>query len=215
MKIGIMGGTFNPIHNGHLEIARSAYEQYQLDEVWFMPNRTPAYKETEDILSGDIRLRMIQCAMIGYPHFKASDFELKRSGNTYTWETMELLNQKYTDVSFYFIMGADSLFQFTTWMYPERIVQYTRILAASRDENNRNDIVKKCREYNQLYQREVFFPLTNLKINCSSHDIREKIKKLDWNQDLDEDLPQRLEIPREVFSFIKKYNLYRGENERN
>jgi len=91
-SIGIMGGTFNPIHMGHIEIAKSAYEQYHLDEVWFMPNHIPAYKSEDAIVSGEERLDMVRLAIENLPYCKASDFELKREGNTYTIDTLKLLN---------------------------------------------------------------------------------------------------------------------------
>ena len=143
-KIGIMGGTFNPIHAGHIEIADAAYKQFELDEVWFMPNHIPAYKSDKDIISGEHRLNMISLAIKDYSYFKTSDFELKREGKTYSYETFTLLKDEFPDACFYFIMGADSLFYFDKWVHPEIIIDKTDILVASRDENGVNEIRKYC-----------------------------------------------------------------------
>ena len=76
-SIGIMGGTFNPIHIGHTEIAKAAYEQYHLDEIWFMPNHIPVYKSEDAIASGEDRLEMVRLAIMDIPYCRASDFELR------------------------------------------------------------------------------------------------------------------------------------------
>ena len=102
-KIGIMGGTFNPIHNAHLMMAQAAYEQYKLDEVWFMPSKNPPHKQKQDILSDEHRKRMIQFAIDEIPHFVFSDMELKRQGTTYTCDTLEQLHKDLPEAEIYFI----------------------------------------------------------------------------------------------------------------
>lgn len=93
-KIGIMGGTFNPVHNAHLIMAQAAYEQYGLDEVWFMPSKNPPHKDNRDIVSEEHRTRMIKSAIDAIPHFLFSDLELRREGITYTSDTVKLLDRK-------------------------------------------------------------------------------------------------------------------------
>ena len=111
-KIGILGGTFNPIHNGHLALGQAAMEQYDLEEIWLMPSKLPPHKSHFAILSEEHRLTMTKLAAQINKNFIASDFELKREGLTYTADTLELLTKEYPDYKFYFIVGGDSLIKF-------------------------------------------------------------------------------------------------------
>ena len=97
-KIGIMGGTFNPIHNGHVALAQAAYEFCQLDEVWFMPSGCSYMKSKDNVVAGEERLEMTRLAIEGISYFKCSDLEVKRAGNTYTAETLEILNELYPEL---------------------------------------------------------------------------------------------------------------------
>ena len=117
-KIGILGGTFDPIHNGHLRLGREAYEQFGLDAVWFMPTGNPPHKKDHKITEGEMREHMVKLAIADTPYFLYSDFELRRRGNTYTAQTLSLLREEYREDTFYFIIGADSLYQ--AKIYPIR-----------------------------------------------------------------------------------------------
>ncbi|MBQ8316541.1 MAG: nicotinate-nicotinamide nucleotide adenylyltransferase, partial [Lachnospiraceae bacterium] len=114
-KIGILGGTFNPIHKGHLALGKAAMEQYDLEEVWLMPSKLPPHKSHFAMLSEEHRLAMTKLAAQTDVRFKPSDFELGREGLTYTADTLELLTKEYPDVRFYFIVGGDSLIKFMHW----------------------------------------------------------------------------------------------------
>ncbi len=131
-KIGILGGTFNPIHNGHLALGLAAMEQYDLEEVWLMPSKLPPHKSHFAMLSEEHRLAMTKLAAQTIPHFFATDFELRRDGLTYTADTLELLTKEYPDVKFYFIVGGDSLIKFKSWRRPERILELATLLGAGR-----------------------------------------------------------------------------------
>lgn len=177
-KIGIMGGTFNPIHDGHIQIAEAAYQQYNLDEVWFMPNFQPAYKDIAGCVSTNDRYNMVQLAIAAYPYFKLSDLEIKRKGKTYTYETMTQLHEQYPNNQFYFIMGADSLFYFDKWVHPEIIMKYCIILVAKRDGKNNNELLCKIKELSVKYQLDNrFFPLDVDEIVCSSSNIRKQMNE--------------------------------------
>ena len=112
MKIGIMGGTFNPIHIGHLILAESAREELSLDTVLFMPSKRPPHKENDTIISEDLRCAMTQAAIKGNHAFYLSDIEIKRMKTTYTVDT---LRQLEGEGEIYFIMGADSLADMEKW----------------------------------------------------------------------------------------------------
>ncbi len=206
-SIGIMGGTFNPIHIGHIEIAKSAYEQYPLDEVWFMPNHTPAYKSDKDLVSSKDRMSMVNLAIKGYPYFKSSDFEIKRDGPTYSSETFILLHEQYPNDVFYFIMGADSLFYFEKWKQPENIVRYATILVAPRDEKNITEIQDKMNDLNEKYGENSFQIIRCPKIPCSSSEIRLQLELCNLNDNAHAEAKQ-LNLPIEVYQYILEHGLY-------
>ena len=130
-KIGIMGGTFDPIHNGHIMLGRQAYAEYNLDEVWYMPSGQPPHKKGRHVTESAERCHMVKLAIQDIPYFVFSDFEVRRTGkNTYTAETLALLGEKYPDVHFYFIVGADSLFEIEKWYHPEEVMARATLMAA-------------------------------------------------------------------------------------
>ena len=147
-KIGILGGTFNPIHKGHLALGLAAMEQYDLEEVWQMPSKLPPPKSHFTMLSEEHRLAMTKLAAQTDARFSASDFELRREGLTFTADTLELLTKDYPDVKFYFIVGGDSLIKFTHWRRPERILELCTLLGAGRagyEEKAVNEAVEGLR----------------------------------------------------------------------
>jgi nicotinate-nucleotide adenylyltransferase len=132
-RIGIMGGTFNPIHNGHLMLAREAYQQFHLDRILVMPNKFPGYKNAAELLSSDYRKAMVCLAIQDYPYMEYSDIELKREGNTYTIDTLNELHAKHPDTEYYFILGGDSLLHLHEWYQYQNILKEAVILCARRD----------------------------------------------------------------------------------
>ena len=204
--IGIMGGTFNPIHLGHIAIARAAYEQFHLNEIWFMPNHIPAYKSNQALVSGEKRLAMIRLAIQDYPFFKASDFELNREGKTYTYETLELLTQQFPHHEFYFIMGADSLSYFENWMHPEIIVKNAKIFAATRNKKTVAEMHLQIDRLNKMFGGSFFYLIDCPEIPCSSSEIRDKIKNGDKQPN--SQYAQDLMLPNGVLEYIMQYQLY-------
>ena len=211
-KIGIMGGTFNPIHLGHIEIAKAAYEQYKLDEVWFMPNHIPGYKPGIGVVSGEHRLKMASLAIDGYDHFAVSDFELLREGKTYSYETFTKLKEIYPDCYFFFIMGADSLFYFDKWVKPEVILRHTDVLVASRDNNGVGEIIEKIKEMDTNFGKGHFSVIKCNNVDCSSSRLREYIYKTAHpegvnNMDYIKEYICRY-LPGGVYEYIKEKELY-------
>lgn len=131
-RIGIMGGTFNPIHSGHIKIAQAAYEQYALDRVLFIPSGRPPHKQQMKIASNEDRYNMVCLAISQYPFFEPSRLEIDKEGYSYTYETLNLLNECYSGSQLYFIIGADSLFEFEHWRYPDKILNSAILLVAGR-----------------------------------------------------------------------------------
>ena len=130
-RIGIMGGTFDPIHMGHLILGEKAYEQLHLDKVLFMPSGNPPHKRNRKGRATDEqRVEMVRRAVFGNPHFELSLIEMHENGYTYTYHTLETLKAQSPDTEYYFIIGADSLYSFDTWMEPERICQACTLVVA-------------------------------------------------------------------------------------
>lgn len=197
-KIGIMGGTFNPIHFGHLEIAKEALLQYNLDKIWFMPNKIPAYKSTDDIVDEMMRVEMIKLAISDNKKFELSTFELERKGITYTYKTLELLKEKYNDYEYYFIMGADSLATFHEWKYPDIIAKNCIILVAGRDDINDVNVRKHIEFVSENYNAKINL-IKNIHVDISSNMLRKYIAdKCDISQ----------YVPQNVYAYIRQNGLY-------
>lgn len=148
-RIGIMGGTFNPIHIGHLITGECAFEQCGLDKVLFMPSKTPPHKK--EVVSGEDRVRMVQLSIEGNPHFELSMLEFLRTGTTYTVDTLKELKEVSPDKEFFFIIGADSLLSLDTWKKPEEILQLSTIVVASRDGMSRSNLEKNVEKTKEKY----------------------------------------------------------------
>ena len=173
-KIGILGGTFDPIHSGHLILAEEAKELCNLDEVWFMPAKTPPHKLGKKISEFSRRKSMIELAIQGHSGLCCSDFENTLEGNSYTFNTLEKLQGKYIDDEFYFIMGADSFYEIETWKNPDIILKIVKLIVASRDYSNENLTLKKHFEYlKSKYEIKGIYFLETMDIDISSTRIRE------------------------------------------
>lgn len=200
MKIGIMGGTFDPIHNGHLMLGKAAFEQFSLDEVWFMPNGNPPHKKSSSIQSeATKRAVMTELAVEEYPNFRLETYEVEREGISYSYETLEHFRRSRSGDEFYFIIGADSLFAIESWAEPKRIFSACIILAAYRDEIDTPYKIQKQIVYLQKkYGARIQFLETPL-MNVSSHELREMIKE---GKNVTSYLPEKVE------KYIKKEGLY-------
>ena len=120
-RVGIMGGTFNPIHLGHLILAENAYEELQLDEVLFVPSGNPYMKDCSQVLDAKTRIDLVGEAIEDNSHFALSRIEVDRGGNSYSYETIAALKKDNPDTEYFFMVGADSLFMMDKWMCPEKI----------------------------------------------------------------------------------------------
>lgn len=131
--IGIMGGTFDPIHNGHLLLGQQAYSEYGLDSVWFMPSGQPPHKKDRHVTGREHRCAMVKLALREHPEFLFSDFEVSREGSTYTAQTLALLKNTWPQHRFFYIVGADSLYEIERWYHPEEVMKSVSFLAADRE----------------------------------------------------------------------------------
>lgn len=132
MNIGIFSGSFNPVHIGHLALANYLCEYEGLDEVWFMVTPHNPFKEEVQLMDDELRLKLVKLAIVGYPKFRASDFEFHLPRPSYTIHTLDGLKQTYPQHVFHLIMGSDNWAYFSRWYQSERILAENRILVYPR-----------------------------------------------------------------------------------
>lgn len=197
-KIGIIGGTFNPIHNGHIALAETAYNELSLDEVIFISSGMSYFKKDIVMPSREDRFNMTNLAVSDVPYFSASDIEMKREGNSYTFETILELKKIYNDAEFFYIIGADTLFSMESWKNPEIIFENCNIVCAVRDDIDINELKDKSIDIENKYKTHVIILNFN-KIQLSSSEIR---KMLSNNEDVSH------LIPAGVLNYIKENKLY-------
>ena len=201
-KIGILGGTFNPIHTGHINMALSALKECALDEVWFMPNGCPPHKTVSDTVSSISRYRMVEEAISVYDNFKVIDIELNSTEYNYTHETLEKLSRNYPDYKFFFLMGEDSLRTFESWKKPGLICKYASIIVAIRSDSH-EDAALLVTKYSKQYTGE-FILLKSEFIDVSSTELRDKFYD---NPDVKPEY-----IDDNTFEYVNRHMVYEGVN---
>jgi nicotinate-nucleotide adenylyltransferase len=200
MNIGLLGGTFDPVHNGHLMIAESVMSEVGLDEVIFIPASQTPLKEDCNILAAEHRVEMVKLAIEGIPYFKLSMIEMERGGHSYTVDTIaELKNITGEDDELIFIMGYDSLASFPRWKDPERMIRDCRLVAVPRPGCAVPDLEALEKEVPGISGNVII--LDGPHIDISATEIREKVSK---------GLPLSNLVPRPVEEYIKQHRLYQG-----
>lgn len=197
-KVGIMGGTFNPIHIGHLILAETAGSQYGLDTILFIPSGCSYMKKETPVLPGEIRAEMVSLAIRDNSRFSLSRIEIERVGNTYTCDTLRTLKKENPDTEYYFILGADSLLAIESWKNPEEIFASCTLLTAVRDETDR-ELEAAEKRLSEKYQAKTGRLLCK-NMDISSTDIRKLIKN---GQSV------RYLVPDAVIQYMEQHKLYR------
>ena len=195
-KIGILGGTFNPIHLAHLYIAYEAKNQLNLDKIIFMPTGSPPHKKDEEVLEASLRYNMVCEAIKNYEDFEISDYEIKKQGYSYTYETLEKF--KTDDNELYFITGADCLLDVEKWKNPEEIFKLSRFVVFNRAGYSKKNLRIQGDKIKEKFKTSIEF-LDIIDLEISSSMIRERIsegKRVDFF------------VPKEVLDFIKDNNIY-------
>ena len=203
-RIGIMGGTFDPIHIGHLILGETAYHQFHLDNVLFMPAGNPPHKQDRENRATDSqRVEMVRLAIASNPHFTLSMEEMHREGYSYTYRTLERLKKRYPDTEYYFILGADSLYTFDEWKEPARILCACTILIATRHHTSDEKLDRVIEHLEEKYHGQIE-KLESLNIDISSKMIRSWIEK---GRSL------AYYVPDQVIEYIQKNNIYKDCDE--
>lgn len=192
-SIGIFGGTFNPVHNGHLLIAEDVREKLNLDKVLFIPAENPPHKKVHNLADSCHRLEMIKLAIKGNPYFSVSDIEIKRGGVSYSIETIKALKEIYQKgTMFFFIMGADSILEFMEWKEWKSLLGLCNFVVAPRRGYEVGAGSKPALNKNVLFLQTRMFDI-------SSTEIREKIRNGE---------PIGYFVPDAVAKYIKEHKLY-------
>ena len=167
MNIGLFGGSFNPIHNGHVRLAKALLQEADLDEVWFMVSPQNPFKQNQQLLDDDKRFRLVQIALKDEPHLKACDFEFNLPKPSYTWNTLQTLQEAYPEDQFTILIGGDNWAAFDKWYRYEDILQRYPIVVYPREGSEVTGF-----EFQVPKIKIVKTPL----INISSTQIRQRIQ---------------------------------------
>lgn len=198
MKLGIFGGTFDPVHYGHLIVADCSREELRLDEVRFVPAASPPHKPGVKITDGHARADMLVLALSGYPEFKVDRRELKRQGPSFTVDTLAEFANEFPNAELHLIIGADSLRDFLTWRQPDRIAELARIVAC-----NRPGVAPISAEQIEAWVgpsiASLVIPVQIPGTDLSATDLRQRART---GQSL------RFRTPRAVEAFLTQHKLY-------
>lgn len=185
-KVGILGGTFDPPHHGHLLIANEVLFALNLDEIWFMPNQEPPHKQKSVFITNEDRLHMLELAIRGNGKFKLQTIELERKGPSFTVETMKIIKSQYKEYEFFFIIGADMIEYLPEWCKVDELVKLVQFVGVERP----------------AYSHETKYPILYVDVptmEVSSSMIRERLKN---GQTV------RYLLPDSVIDYIKENHLY-------
>lgn len=198
-RIGIMGGTFNPIHLGHLVIAEEVRFKFKLDKVVFIPSGNPPHKDNRNIIDSNHRYQMTILATVDNPYFDVSPIEIDRKGITYTIDTIsELRSRCNNEIEFYFITGADALLELSTWKDIDKLLSLCKFVAATRPGFEIAKIEEKIKELGNMYKKNIY-SLSVPALQISSTDIRNRIKQ---------GITVKYLVPDSVERYIEKHQLY-------
>ena len=196
-KIGILGGTFDPVHYGHLLIAQSALEEFDLDQMVFLPTGKSPHKAFGQVTDPRLRCAMVQAAIHDNENFVLSDIEAGSEEINYTYRTLQHLHQIYSDARLHFVMGEDSMDEFGSWKNPQEICRLATLLVAVRNDSG-SGIEEKIKEFADRYGTDAHM-LHAPNFSVSSREIRKRVRMGKSVQYM---------IPKEVQLFIEEHSLY-------
>lgn len=193
-----MGGTFDPIHNGHLILAEYSRTVFGLEKVLFIPTGKPPHKGERDISSMNYRYDMTLLAINTNPYFYLSSVEIQREGTTYTIDTIKSLQAEYENTEFYFIIGSDSLYNIHKWKDYRELLNLCKFIIAKRPDIEDQRLEDRAKEFNQKYKDSIYILEAPL-IDISSTKTRDRVRN---------GLSIKYLVPETVEDYIKKNRLY-------
>ncbi len=203
MRLGVFGGTFDPVHYGHLLLAECCREQHRLDEVWFLPAAVPPHKQGQDRTPAEMRIEMLQLAIAGHPAFSVCSYETDRGGVNFTHETLAHFRQEAPDRDLFFLLGADMLLDLPSWREPARICDLAMPVVVRRPGPAALDFdclseLASPEQIGEIRRHQVEMP----EIGISSREIRSRVAARE---------SIRYQTPRAVEKFIETHRLYRSD----
>lgn len=196
VRLGLMGGTFDPIHNGHLFIAEEARVRCELEKVIFFPNNTPAHRQGKTAnADAETRLEMTRLAIANHAHFEISRIEIDRPGPSYAIDTLTTLQRQMPGAELFYIVGADSMSEILTWYKAEKLFELCRFVAFTRPDY---DLERAKQQLNEAQRARVIW-LETVALDIASRDLRKRVE---------EGLPIRYLVPDIVESEIRRRGLY-------
>ncbi len=198
MRLGLLGGTFDPVHRGHLALARAARDELGLDEVLFLPAGQPWRKAGRIIAANEHRLAMLRRALKGEAAFQVSRLELERPGPSYTADTLEALRDDRPEVELFFLLGEDALMDLSNWARPQRILELARLAVARRADTSPEALEEAERRFPGLGERVIWLKMPAVAVSAT--EIRKRVRRGQPIGDL---------VPVTVEEYIRKQGLYR------
>jgi len=195
MKLGLLGGTFDPVHMGHLILAENCLHACQLDALWFLPTGIPPHKDASQLTPGADRVAMLQLAVAGHPQFSVHTIECDRAGVAYTVDTLEQVHREHPQAELAFLIGGDSLCDLPNWRSPQRIAELAQLVAVNRGGNQRPPIPENLAEPVVSRIQQVSIP----GIEISATEIRQRVRS---------GMSIRYLVPRAVEIYIEQHGLY-------
>jgi nicotinate-nucleotide adenylyltransferase len=192
-KIGLLGGTFDPVHNGHLRLAMEARKQASLDKVVFIPAKLQPFKLTRKITSPAHRLAMLKLAVEPIPEFEVSEYELNSPNVSYTYDTLRQMRRVYPEDTLYFILGADALLKIRLWKNADEILQRYHFIVAVRPGYPDENLTECIAQIRKVYNTDII-RVTSPMPDISSTQIRENT--------------QNNLVPEEVRRYMRKNAIY-------
>ena len=201
-KIGVFGGSFNPVHNGHIHAAQFALESLGLSEILFLPSNIPPHKRADDEgIKTEDRLQMLAAALSDKKDFSVCDIEIKRGGTSYTIDTLQELIKRYPNDRLYFIIGSDMLLYFETWKDSEEIFKLCTLVAMTRLHQDKNAVLKHRDYLMQKYAAKIIV-IDNEVEEISSTQVREQVRRGEKISEL---------VPEMVEQYIKENEVYQNK----
>ncbi len=197
-KIAVFGGSFNPVHLGHISVALHAMEECSLSRVIFLPNANPPHKPDDDMIGSTHRYNMVSMAISDFSQFEISDFEMNKTEPSYTIDTMRAMKKLYSD-DLSFIIGADSLYTLHTWKSYDKLIKECKFIVADRNCSEGSSLKKACDKINSSGGNVTLISMP--KIDITSTMIRDCISK---GKDVSSFLPPR------AYDYILRNNLYKS-----
>jgi len=189
-RIGLFGGTFDPVHLGHTVVAEWMLHHFDLRKIFFIPNRIHPFQKRKDVTASELRLEMLSLALTDFPHFKISRFELDRPEVSYTIDTMRYFAREHPQYDLYLLIGSDICQEFDSWKEPHAILHMSKVVVYKR---------RKAGKHNSVHSKAFIYTESPL-IEISSSQIREAVRQ---------GIPFRSLVDPRVYQFILNHRLYR------